>query len=218
MLCFCMPHIANHTHKKSPVFYLFEAVFMKRTPVFSGKGFAFHILCELSQEYIFNKAKILRKCFLFIFLGHLFLCSPHWVHHQTELFLCHFSSCCFHVPADYKSSSTKPLFHTEHISSSATNWNSHMVFISKPCTRFVSWKHFFYFLSVRWAATRCTQALLMSWLMRTSIRKMHSWSMMASRGSGPLRIVGRLGASSTGRRPPTFTAGTMAAQTQFNVC
>ncbi len=145
MLCFCMPHIANHTHKKSPVFYLFEAVFMKRTPVFSGKGFAFHILCELSQEYIFNKAKILRKCFLFIFLGHLFLCSPHWVHHQTELFLCHFSSCCFHVPADYKSSSTKPLFHTEHISSSATNWNSHMVFISKPCTHFVSWKHFFLF-------------------------------------------------------------------------
>lgn len=74
---------------------------------------------------------------------------------------------------------------------------------------------FFHFLSVRWAVTRCTQALLMSWLMRTSIRKMHSWSMMASRGSGPLRIVGRLGASSTGRRPPTSTAGTMAAQLQF---
>lgn len=36
-------HILQIT-KKSPAFYLFEAVFMKRTPVFSGKGFAFHIL------------------------------------------------------------------------------------------------------------------------------------------------------------------------------
>ncbi len=180
---------------------------MKRnTCFFRVKGFAFHILCELSQEYILTKLRSWEMFPVHFFRSTCFFClptlssSPNWA-----IFVSLLRVVVSMSPADYKSSSTKPLFSYRAYCIQCNKLKlTHGVYFQTVHTLCVMKATFFISCLSGGLATRCTQALLMSWLMRTSIRKMHSWSMMASRGSGATEDCGTVGCQFYGQKTTHF--------------